>query len=306
MSKSSRKIIQFVTSLLFQPNAFIFWLFIRFISALFPMLSIYLFSDIIRQLETGISLDLIIPRAVLILFVYLIDNYTRLLSVHKIQFLISNTEFAIHKYMILGLDTQSKSDRHASIQAIRNFGEAVRGTLELIRQPGIDSFVSMITIPLILLFIDFRAFILEIAYILIYFFADLYTTHNYLRIKDFQDAKTESYYASLVDSNDIDLESAAYTRNYQRLCNWGFIEWFTLQNIAVTFYVIILIYQIYLVSTGETHLSRLVLIMGYISQTQTFLNDISIIRDRLTDTKVALTRLARSEHINVIDLDDLV
>jgi hypothetical protein len=79
--------------------------------------------------------------------------------------------------MILGLDTQSKSDRHASIQAIRNFGEAVRGTLELIRQPGIDSFVSMITIPLILLFIDFRAFILEIAYILIYFFADLYTTH---------------------------------------------------------------------------------------------------------------------------------
>jgi hypothetical protein len=46
--------------------------------------------------------------------------------------------------------------------------------------------------------------------------------------------------------------------------------------------------------------------MGYISQTQTFLNDISTIRDRLTDTKVALTRLAKSEHINVIDLDDLV
>jgi len=306
VSKSSRRIFTFVFSLLYHPGSFAFWIMVRFISAIFPMLSIYLFSNIIKLLETGISYSQIIPQVLIILFVLVIDNYTRILSVHKLQYLISNTEFAIHKFMINGLKSDSRDERHASIQAIRNFGEAVRGMLELIRQPGIDSVVSLIVIPTILLFVDFRAFIIEISYILVYYFTDIYTTHKYTRLKDFQDAKTESYYAALVDNNDIELESNAYTRHFYRLCNWGFIEWFSLQNIAVSFYSLSLLYQIYLVSSGQSLLSNLVLVMGYMSQTQTLLNNFSTIKDRLADTQVALTRLAKSDQIAVIDLDDLV
>ena len=287
-------------------SAFAFWFFIRLLSALFPMLSIYLFSYTIQLLETHASWRDLALQIVIILLVYIVDNLTRLLSVYKLQYLISNTEFAIHRFTIESLQVENKTDRHASIQAIRNFGEAVRGTLELIRQPGVDSIVSLIVIPSILFFVDFRAFTLEIAYILIYFFTDSYTTNRYIHLKEIQDSRTESYYAALQDTNDIDLESTTFSRHYHRLCNWGFVEWFSLQNIAVTFYSLILFLQIYLVYTGEKNLSGLLLVMGYISQTQVFLNNFSTIKDRLADTQVALTRLAKNDTISAIDLDDLV
>ncbi|MGI5841104.1 MAG: hypothetical protein ACOX6N_02745 [Patescibacteria group bacterium] len=306
MTRETREIIRFILKLVCHKNSFFFWVLIRFISALFPMLSIYLYSRVIKYLETGASLDQIYLLITAIISVFIFDNLSRLLSIHSLNSIISQTELGIHQFMIIGLKTYNKKIRHEVVQAIRNFGEAVRTTLELIRQPGIDAVVSFAVVPTILLFIDIRIFILEIAYIVTYYFVDVYTTEKYTKLKDVQNQKTEVYYAKLQDSNRIKKESLEFTNHFKKLCRWGFVEWFSLQNIAVSFYTIILFYLIHQVQSDQKQISDLVLIMGYVTSTQVFLNNLSSVKDRLADTKVALSRLADSKYLMSVGLNDFM
>jgi len=129
---------------------------------------------------------------------------------------------------------------------------------------------------------------------------------KYVKFRDIQNTKIESYYAKFQESNDVDLEQKTFTRHFTRLSNWNFIEWFLLQNTAVFFYTLIFAYSIVAVLNGQKQISDVVLIMGYVASSQTFLNSFSEIKDSLTDVTVAIDHLARNKNISVIDLDDLV
>ena len=164
----------------------------------------------------------------------------------------------------------------------------------------------MTTIPLILLFVDFKIFILEVVYIIIYYFIDYYTTQHYVNFKDIQNTKTEIYYAKLQEVDDVDLEQKTFSRHFSRLSNWCFTEWFTLQNTAVFFYILIFSYLIVSVSLGNKLISDLILVMSYIASTQANLNSFSEMKDSLADMSVAVSHLAKNKAINAIDFDDLV
>jgi len=243
---------------------------------------------------------------IITLVVRLFDNYIRLLSVSHLDAIISNISFDIHNFFLYGYKPESKEDRHATIQAIRNFSDASSITLNLIKQPGIDSAVSLIFIPFILFAIDFPSFVITISTIIIYYFIDTYTTQRYSELKDILNSKTEAYFAKLQDTNDYDLEQISYTRHYNRVAKWSFAEWSLLQNSAVIFYCLNLFYLVYQVSTSVKDISELILIMGYVTQTQVFLNSFSNIKDSFTDMNVGLQHLAKNKTISSIDLDDLI
>ncbi len=305
MTRETRNIIKFILKLIKNKNAFFFWFFVRFISALLPLLTIYLFSRIIKLLENHAGIESIVQLVLVIFLIRIFDNFSRLISIYKLEYLIKDTEFSIHNLLLAGYRAKNKEQRHQTIQAVRNFSEAVRTTFNILRQPGIDGFVSFVSIPIILLFLDFRIFIIEIAYITIYYFADIYTTERYTRFRDIQNKKTEVYFAKLQDNNNVKKEKNAFFRQFIKLCNWGFVEWFTIQNVAVIFYSLILFLLAHSVSQGQKQISDLVLVMGYVASTQAFLNNISSIKDRLADTRVALERLASSRkslHFNLSDL----
>lgn len=306
MSRETKKTIKFVLSLFKEKKELFFWFFVRFCVAVLPLITIYQFSHVISLIEIGSSAKVIFYYFISIVIIRLIDNFLRIRSNTKLDFLISNFSFDVHNFFLIGFDPKSKEDRHASIQAIRNFSEAVVKTLSLFKQPGIDSIVSIIFIPVALFLVDFKSFVLIIAYILIYSAINFFTSQRYKELKDFQNSKTESYYAKLQESNDIDLEESTFTRHYKRLTNWNFVEWFFLQNTAVIFYSIFLFYQIYQVTNGITHVSGLVLIMGYIAQTQTFLNSFTEIFYGFEDMFVALKHLAKNTSVSVINLEDLI
>lgn len=306
MHRETRQLIRLIVRLIKTKNSFFFWFFIRFISTFLPLISVYLFSIIIRQLENGLPVNQIIFTLISLLFVYLSDNFTRLLSIHKLGYIISNTEFGIHQFLLAGVNTQDKKVRHETVQTVRNFSEAVRTTLEIIRQPGLDSLVSLFTIPLLLYFLDFKVFILALAYIAVYLFTDQYTTEKYVALKDIQNAKTEVYFAKLQDSNDVKTEDHQYQHQFQKLCSWNFLEWFTLQNIAVIFYSLVFLYLIFKTTHQLDQISDVVLIMSYIALIQTHLNSISNIKDRLADTEVALERLSNCRDCLSVDLSDLM
>jgi len=306
MNPETRKVFNFVIKIVSDRTGLFFWAFIRFISATLPLLTIYLYSLIIKQLEQKLDLSIVIITVVITFLVRIVDNYLRISSVTRLDHIISNIGFDIHNYFLSDLESKSKEDRHAAVQAIRNFSDASSVTLNLIKQPGIDSIVSFLFIPVILFMVDFPSFVITIAYVTVYYFIDIYTTQRYSQLKDIQNTKTEAYYAKLQDSNDFDLEQISYTRHYKRLTNWAFVEWSLLQNSAVFFYCLNLFYLIYSVYIGRTDISGLVLVMGYITQTQTFLNSFSNIKDSLTDMNVGLQHLAKNNAISSIDLDDLI
>ena len=304
MTRETREAIKYIYRLIYEKNQFIFWFFIRIVSVLIPPLSVYIFSQIIRCLETSCSPS----RAYFLVFItfvsYLLDNFLRLLSVHKIQYLIYKTESHIQKFFTQDLQLQDKKKRHQAIQTIRNFSDATRLTMEVINQPGIDGFVSLFYLPTLVFFLDFRVFILQIAYILVYFFTDEYTTGIYAKIKEDQNKKIENYYGKLQSSNDISLESSQLLKQYHRLCAHGFWEWFGLQNTAVVFFSLVLIYLVYSVVVGNKQISDVFLLTSYLISTQVFLNSISLVKDRLADTKVAIFRLSKNKTTSV-DFDDL-
>ncbi|MFA5026089.1 MAG: hypothetical protein WC503_06300 [Candidatus Shapirobacteria bacterium] len=306
MNPETRKVFNFVIKIISDKTGLFFWTFVRFLSAILPLLTIYLYSLIIKQLELKLALSTVILTLIIIFIVRLVDNYLRLLSITQLEHVISNIGFDIHNYFLSDLESKNKEDRHAVVQAIRNFSEASSITLNLIKQPGIDSIVSFLFIPVILFAVDFPSFVITIAYVTTYFFVDHYTTQRYAELKDIQNSKTEAYYAKLQDSNDFDLEQISYTRHFKRLTRWAFAEWMMLQNSAVFFYCLNLLYLIYSVYTGQKDISGLVLVMGYITQTQTFLNSFSNIKDSLTDMNVGLKHLAKNEAISAVVLEDLV
>ena len=297
-------------SLLFQiskdNHPFFFWLFIRFISAFLPLITVYQFANIIHQLEDHQSMNTLMLSVLWILVIRLLDNILRLKSATRLDYEISNISNNIHSYFLSDLKSENKEERHAAVQAIRNFSDAASITLNLIKQPGIDGIVSIVFIPVILFFLDFHIFIFTLAYILIYYFIDYYTTQHYARLKDVVNKKTENYYAKLQDSNDFDLEQKTFNRYYNRLSYWGETEWSYLQNLSVIFYFVILFYLVRLTVNGQRQLSEVVLIMSYVSQTQVFLNNFSNIQDSLTDMLVGLERLALNQNVSSISLDDLV
>ena len=306
MIKKTTITIFLIFKIISNKTQFLFWFFVRFISTLLPLLSIYLYSQVISDFEAKTELNPILFLVLIIFIVRIIDNFLRLKSLYKIEECISDIGFDIHNYFTKNLKTTNKEERHQSIQAIRNFSDASSVTLMLFRQPGIDSVVSLLIIPVILFFVDKQIFVLEIAYISIYLLIDYYTTQRYIKLRDVQNTKIENYYAKLQESDDVELEQKTFTRHFSRLSNWSFLEWFFIQNSAVIFYCVILTFCIYSIYGGVKQISDLVLVMGYVTSTQVYLNSLSEIKDNLAIMTVAVDHLARNKSISVIDLDDLI
>lgn len=304
MSKETRDTIKCILRFIEDKRSFTFWFFIRIVSVLIPPISVYLFSRVIKNLETTRDVRQIIILISLTFCTYILDNFLRLISIHQLQYLINKSELDIQLFFVRNLHTQRKRDRHQAIQSIRNFSEAARLTMEFLRQPGIDGFISLFYLPLIVFFLDFKVFIIQIAYILVYYFTDVYTTEVYSKIKEVQNKRLETYYAKLQDTNDIVYETTLLNKEYLRLNRWGFLEWFFLQNIAVTFFTVIFAYLVVGVYRGQKHISDIFLITSYLSSTQVFLNSISQVKDGLANTKIALSRLSQSKSTSV-DFSDL-
>lgn len=306
MIKKTKITLFLIFKIISNKSRFLFWFFVRFISSLLPLLTIYLYSQVVGNIEHKTKLESILTLVLIIFIVRIVDNFFRLRSICKLEECISNIGFDIHNFFIKDLKTENKEERHQSVQAIRNFSDASSLTLMLFRQPGIDSIVSLIIIPIVLFFVDKNIFILEFTYISIYLLIDYYTTQRYVKLRDIQNTKVENYFAKLQETNDIDLEQKTFTRHFTRLSNWSFLEWFSIQNSAVFFYSLILAYCILSIDSGSKEISDLVLVMGYVSSTQTHLNSLSEIKDNLANMNVAIDHLARNKNISVIDLDDLI
>jgi len=305
MSNDTIKTLRLIFKLIQNKKPFYVWLFVRFISALFPILTIYFYSRVVNALETNANLKSILHTVLFVFISRLLDNITRLLSTNKLDYIINNIQLDIQHVLIANIKTVDRKTRHKAVQAVRNFADAAGTTLSIFKQPGIDAFVSFVAIPFILFLLDFKVFVFQIAYIIIYYFTDIYTTEKYTKLKNRHNSTVESYFAKLQTAKNFKYEQTITSKAFQKVANWGIVEWSLLQNTAVIFYILTLVYLVITYSQGSTSIATIVLIVGYIDSTQIFLNNISSIKDSMANTKVALHRLLDNNKSLAVDYDDL-
>lgn len=306
MTAKTREVIKFILKLISNKTMFLFWLFVRLLVSLIPLYTIYLFSRLVNLLITFAPVQQVSNIVLIFAVMFFAENFFKHKANIKLQEIFSNTEFSIHRFLTIGLRTKNKDLRHEAIQSIRNFAEAVRHTLEILRQPGLDSIVSLLITPVILFFIRPLYFWIVIPYIIIYYLFDCYTTRRYTKFKDVQNARVEAYYAKLQDSNNITEEEKKFNHAHNALCKWSFLEWFNLSNISLFFYLTIIILTLISIVKGHRPVSDIVMVRGYLVLIDANLLSLSVVKDRLTDTRVALDRLSRSKKFLSIDLSDLM
>ena len=125
MSHKSRKVIAFILKLITNKSAFFFWLFIRFLSAALPLITIYQFSEVIKLIEQHQNIKQVITAIVWIFIVRILDNLLRLKSITKLEYEITSISFDIHNLFLAGIHCETKEERHSAVQAIRNFADKV-------------------------------------------------------------------------------------------------------------------------------------------------------------------------------------
>ncbi len=305
MSNDTLKTLKLIFKLIQNKKPFCVWLLVRFISALFPIVTIFLFSRVVNGLEVGSDLKILSQLIIFVLISRLLDNFTRLISTSKLDHVINDIQLDIQNILVSNIRAPDKKSQHKAVQAVRNFSDAAGTTLSIFKQPGIDAVVSFVTIPIILLFLDFKVFVFQIAYIVIYYFTDVYTTEKYTVLKNKHNSTIESYFAKLQTTKKFKFEKTLTSNSFKKVTNWSIIEWSLLQNIAVFFYIITLAYLVYSFTLGSKSIADIVLIVGYMDSTQVFLNNISSIKDSMANTKVALHRLLDNNKSLTVDYDDL-
>jgi len=145
MYRSVPKVFKFIFKVITDRSALLFWTMVRFISAVLPLITIFLYSRVISQLELKLPLKTIILTIFLIFLVRLADNYLRLISISKLEELINGLSFDIHNYFLSDLKSENRVERNATVQAIRNFSDATSTPLTLLSNPA--------SIPLFLYFL---------------------------------------------------------------------------------------------------------------------------------------------------------
>jgi len=100
MIKKTKFTILLVFKIIQDKKRFLFWLGVRLFSALLPLLTTYLFSKVIADIENKIIFSSIFFLILLILIVRVVDNFTRIRSVYRLDECISDIGFDIHNYLI--------------------------------------------------------------------------------------------------------------------------------------------------------------------------------------------------------------
>lgn len=137
MFKKTYLTIKLIFKIVKNKRRFFLWIGLRFFSALLPLLSVYLFSRVISSIENKVLFSATLLLISLVIAVRLLDNFTRLKSIFRLDICINDISFDIHNFFTKDLKTKNQEDRHQTIQAIRNFANASVTTLVLFRQPGI-------------------------------------------------------------------------------------------------------------------------------------------------------------------------
>jgi ABC-type multidrug transport system fused ATPase/permease subunit len=269
---------------------FVFWMFIRLVSAFGPLLATYLFSRGIDALETHGDISIVMREFGLLLLVWSTEHFTRVGSKTRLSIVTEVALIEIQERLVTKVE-KTIPNRKEIIQSIRNVTQALRNFSTHFRDNAISGLVSFVSIPVILYFIDKRIFGFELMLMGFYLVVTLIFAKIYEKRYELFDKSREYYYGKIQSSNEVEEEAEYVRHRIRQVEDVQFFQWASLQNIiAVSQFIVLYIISKDIIA-GTKHISDLVLIFGYTTSTGTFLNGITGMIERLMQVKAGIERL---------------
>lgn len=285
-------VIKFLRILLQHRKMFLFWSIVLAISAVGPVLNVYLVTELINDVVeyqeiTQTALSLLVG----IFLVDFFDNTLRLLSKTRIAKICYSIQFETQVFLMKVISPKETS-REKVIKAIENLTNSLSALLNYVKENGISALTKFVAIPIILFTINTKIFIIEILYILIYFLLDYLTTKQYQKKVDKVNEKLEDYFEGIIQDGRKPPKRSLILQISKRE-DFTFWEWNILQHLSRYFYLFVIIISIFEIVSGQAEIGALLLYTGYMVQTQGFLNILSVLFDRIADVSIGLKRVAQ-------------
>lgn len=270
---------------------FMFWIYVRIVSAFGPLLATYIFAKGVAAIENELPLQQIIAVFVALMLVEIVDHLLRLSSKTRISICNESTILVLQRKFLKELKPLKKA-RRRTIQTVRNLSQSLRRFVEYMSNFGISAAVSFASIPAILFFIDKRIFALMMILIAIYLLVTFFFSRIYEKSYERVDRSRENYYAELLTGNNVGIQAHYLVQRYKKLHDVRFFDWFTLQNLVTIFNFIVVIIVVKDIVAGYSQIADLVLIVGYTRESKKFLNEITGSVNAYMQVKAGVERVA--------------
>ncbi len=271
------------------------WILVLTISSTGPLLGTYIFSRGIAAFETTKSLQQALLIFLLYFFIQGLEILLRVGSKTRIHVFIEKIIIKIQHIFITKVPARDKF-RGETIQATRNLTDALNVFVTYFINSGITGLVSFISVPVLLIFIDRRIFILEIVLMIIYFTGTYLIGKKYEKQYENFDAAKETYFTKVTKSNKFETEGKKLVTEMDLLQSIRFTEWTLLQTLIVIFKFLVITLIAIDIFNGLKNISDLVLIVGYTNQSKSFLNSVTGTIEKFMQIVAGIDRLVIVTH----------
>ena len=151
----------------FKQRKILWWGLVLTISATGPLLTTYMFSRGVNALETNLPLKQVLWMFFAVLTISSIEIFLRIAAKTKIHYYIEATLIKLQQEFLKNVKVRGKN-RKPTIQSIRNLAKSVQLFSDHFINTGVYGFVSFVSVPFILFFIDKRIFLVEFDLMLVY------------------------------------------------------------------------------------------------------------------------------------------
>lgn len=274
----------------------VLWGMLRSISTFGPLLATYIFAEGIAAIEEGDTLNTIIGVFLVLLVIEVVEHFFRVLSKAKMAYYTESSMIAVQDDLITSINPSDKV-RKETIQTLRNLTQATRRFIEFMYNNGLQGIVSLISIPIILYFIDSKIFLLEMILISIYLVFTFYFSKLYEKRFEKFDESREKYFSHLLEKNHVTRQSNVVLKDFRKVKEVFFVDWFSLQSIVSLFIFLMTYLVVKDIFGGFKEISDLVLIIGYAKETKMFLNNTTGAVNSYMEIKAGVERVSASSKL---------
>lgn len=274
----------------FKQRKILLWGLVLTISATGPLLTTYMFSRGVGALETNQPLKQVLGLFFAVLAISSVEIFLRIGAKTRINYYVESALIKLQLEFLKNVKVRGKN-RKPTVQSIRNLTRSLQLFAEHFINTGVFGFVSFISVPFILFFIDKRIFFVELTLMLIYLIATFIYAHKYEKLYERYDETRESYFIKMSVSNKVAARGRRMAQAVRKLQNIRFFEWASVQNIYVIFQFIITAIIVVDIVNGFKGISDLVLIIGYTMESKKFLNSVTSDLNRAMQVRAGIERL---------------
>jgi ABC-type multidrug transport system fused ATPase/permease subunit len=274
----------------FKQRKIFWWGILLTISATGPLLTTYMFSQGVGALEANLPLKHVLTLFFGVLAISSVEIFMRMAAKTRVNYYVEAALIKLQLEFLKNVKVRGKN-RKPTVQSIRNLTRSLQLFTEHFINTGVSGFVSFVSVPFILFFIDKRIFFVELALMLIYLVATFIYAHKYEKLYERYDETRESYFIKMSTSNKISGRGRRMAQAIHKLQNIRFFEWASVQNIYVIFQFVITAIIVVDIVNGHKGISDLVLIIGYTKESQKFLNSVTSDLNRAMQVRAGIERL---------------